>query len=159
MIISEKIYWILSYVAVALTAGMILFHWNELPEQVAMHFNAQGAPDRFGAKSELFILPVISGLLILLMRWMSGNKSIMKINPHKMGARTPRELNLSRRMISQIALYCSILLGYTTYLSMAVSVGKQQGLGSSFILFTIGGLLLIMMYYLWQLFRLQESKD
>lgn len=142
-----------------ISAAMILVHWNDLPDQVAMHFNAKGEPDRLGTKSELFILPVISGLLILLMRWMAGNKSIMKINPHKMGARTQKELDLSRDLIAQMALFCSLLLGYATYLSMAVSVGNQEGLGSYFIIFTVGGLLLIMIYYLWRLFRLQDSKD
>jgi uncharacterized membrane protein len=150
---SKNAYWILSFIVVILTFGMIGVHWNDLPEQVAMHFNAQGVADRYGDKSELLILPVISVLMVLLLRWITNK--MLKINPHKMGARTEAELALSKTMMAQMALFISVLLAYATYLSMAVSVGKREGLGNYFLVFVIIGMLAIIVNYLWKLFKQQ----
>ena len=91
---SQKIYWTLSYVFVSLTLGMIIVHWNDLPDQVAMHFNAKGEPDRFGSKSELFIVPLIGAGLAFMMQWM--NKKFIRINPSKLGAKTSEQLALTK---------------------------------------------------------------
>lgn len=46
--------------------------WNKIPENVALHYNAKFEPDRFGNKSELWlvtgILVVVSFLLYLLLQ-------------------------------------------------------------------------------------------
>ena len=150
---SKNAYWILSFIVVILTFGMIAVHWNDLPERVAMHFNAQGIADRYGDKSELLLLPAISLGIVLLIWWMSTRA--IKINPHKMGARTNEELALSKTMMAHMSLFISVLLGFATYLSMAVSVGKQEGLGNYFLVFVIIGMLAIIVTYLWKLFKLQ----
>ena len=40
--------------------------WNELPDSVPMHWNIRGEIDRYGSKSELLILPVVTSALIYL---------------------------------------------------------------------------------------------
>ena len=42
--------------------GFLAFRFLALPEQVVLHFNAAGQPDRVGARQRLFLLPLI-GLL------------------------------------------------------------------------------------------------
>ncbi len=42
--------------------GYLLLAYPYLPAQVALHFNAQGQPDRLGAPLNLFILPLMGGL-------------------------------------------------------------------------------------------------
>lgn len=42
--------------------------WNQLPESVPMHWNIQGEIDRYGPKSQVWILPAItSGLIYLIL--------------------------------------------------------------------------------------------
>jgi uncharacterized membrane protein len=38
--------------------------WNELPDRVPLHWNIKGEIDRYGSKSELWLLPVFTSLLI-----------------------------------------------------------------------------------------------
>jgi hypothetical protein len=45
-----------------LLIGYLLLVYPALPAEVALHFNAQGQPDRFGTPLNLFILPLIGGL-------------------------------------------------------------------------------------------------
>lgn len=38
--------------------------WNDLPEQVPLHWNLQGEVDRWGSRSELWIIPMVTTLLV-----------------------------------------------------------------------------------------------
>ena len=55
---------------VALPFLYLGFVWNELPDQVPMHWNMQGEIDRYGDKTELisipFMLPVLVYLIFLI---------------------------------------------------------------------------------------------
>ncbi len=44
--------------------GYVCLRFPDLPQRVALHFSAAGGPDRFGSKTEVFILPII-GLMSL----------------------------------------------------------------------------------------------
>lgn len=50
---------------VALVAYITLIY-PQLPEQLALHFDAQGQPNRFGPPAGLFLLPTIAGLVWLV---------------------------------------------------------------------------------------------
>ena len=50
--------------------GTVVFlagYWKQIPAEVPMHYNAAGEIDRWGARAELLILPIISWLLYGLM--------------------------------------------------------------------------------------------
>lgn len=48
--------------SVVLLLGYLALIAPQLPAQIALHFNAQGQPDRFGPPAGLLILPTIAGL-------------------------------------------------------------------------------------------------
>jgi hypothetical protein len=52
--------------SVVLLLGYLALITPQLPAQIALHFNAQGQPDRFGPPSGLLILPLIAGLAWLV---------------------------------------------------------------------------------------------
>lgn len=52
--------------SVLLLVGYLLLIFPQLPPEIALHFNAQGQPDRFGPPTGLFILPFIGGLAWVL---------------------------------------------------------------------------------------------
>ena len=49
------------------TALFLALYWRHIPQEVPMHFNAAGEIDRWGDRSTLLVLPVISWLLYGLM--------------------------------------------------------------------------------------------
>ncbi|MGA9189324.1 MAG: DUF1648 domain-containing protein, partial [Methanosarcina sp.] len=56
----------LETIGLLLLVGMIFFvytQWNQIPQQVPMHYNAVGEIDRWGSKYEILFLPAISILL------------------------------------------------------------------------------------------------
>jgi hypothetical protein len=61
----------LSLIAVGAAGAVLLLGYlalisPQLPAQIALHFDAQGLPDRFGSPSGLLILPAIAGLTWLV---------------------------------------------------------------------------------------------
>ena len=44
----------------------LAYIWNELPENVPLHWNLEGEIDRYGDKSELLIIPFVMPLLVYL---------------------------------------------------------------------------------------------
>lgn len=66
----------LGLMAAAPIALLALLLWlgpayNDLPDLMPLHFDAQGNPDRIGARSEIWILPAI-GLIVYLVNISSG---------------------------------------------------------------------------------------
>jgi len=62
--------------ALGLLLNLALFayvgwHYRALPESLPLHFDILGQPDRFGVRSEIFKLPAI-GLLVLVLNSLFG---------------------------------------------------------------------------------------
>ncbi len=45
----------------------LIYIWNSLPQKVPMHWNLQGEIDRYGSKSELWLIPLMLPLLTYLL--------------------------------------------------------------------------------------------
>ena len=100
--------------------------WNELPNQVPMHWNSKGKIDRMGGKSELlFVITGIPMFLYLLLRF------IPKIDPKKkIDAEDSQYLKL--RLIIQ--LFISLLMSYILYMT------KNPDTADSNLIFALIGL-------------------
>jgi uncharacterized membrane protein len=64
------------FLALGLLLNLALFayvgwHYRALPESLSLHFDILGQPDRFGVRSEIFKLPAI-GLLVLVLNSLFG---------------------------------------------------------------------------------------
>jgi uncharacterized membrane protein len=56
-------------VGTLLLVGMFVYifmEWGRMPQKIPVHFNAAGEINRWGDKSEIFVMPVISTALYLL---------------------------------------------------------------------------------------------
>ena len=141
---SKNIYWILSLIVIIISFGMIAIHWNDLPEQVPMHFDLEGNANRYGSKAELFILPFMSLGLWLLFRWMSNKK--LKINEHKYGAKTPMQLQVTKQFMGLMTLFTCVLLAIGVYSIMAIATGSDNAT-SYMMAFTGIGLIVLFVWY------------
>lgn len=58
----------LEIIGLLLLLGMIVFiciQWDQIPQQVPMHYNALGKIDSWGSKYQILVLPIISILLYI----------------------------------------------------------------------------------------------
>lgn len=84
--------------------------WNTLPESIALHFDIQGTPDRFGSKNELLgtglMLTAVNIAVYLLLI------NVYRIDPKKQAAENKIRL---QRMAFAIAVFMAGILGFIIY--------------------------------------------
>ena len=71
----------LVWLVAALPAIYIALVWKQVPDKVAMHFNLNGDPDRFGNKSELALVTGILFVVSLGVYYLMAN--INRIDPKR----------------------------------------------------------------------------
>ncbi len=67
----------LDFAAIAIVAAtfiVALYFYGRLPDIIPIHFNMVGTADRFGSKSLLFLCPILSVLLYLLLRFIGAHR-------------------------------------------------------------------------------------
>lgn len=95
----------------------LIIVWNTLPGKVAVHFNMNGNPDRFGPKSELAIgIGIITGITILIYLFLPF---IYKIDPKKTAVE-----NKSRLLKISVAIAL-----FLTFISCIVINSANKGNG------------------------------
>ena len=96
----------------------LLSIWQSLPEEMAMHFDLKGNPDRYGNRSELLVMAaVLSGMSILIY---FGLSNIYKIDPKKYAADNKDRL---RRMGFAIAVF---IIALTCFIIYSTSKGNMK---------------------------------
>jgi uncharacterized membrane protein len=88
--------------------------WNKLPEKVAVHFDLNGNPDRFGNKSELLVSAIILMAVNLLVFFILTN--IYRIDPKKYAAENKDRLV---KIAFAVSLFLSGILCMIIHSSMS----------------------------------------
>ncbi len=99
--------------------------WSNLPERIAIHFDLEGKPDRYGNKTELLVMVIVlsamcAGLFFLL-------SNIYKIDPKKYAAENKDRL---KRMGFIISIFMSAMACFIVYSS--VNEGFEMSTGYVF---------------------------
>jgi uncharacterized membrane protein len=142
--------WVLdasTVLAILIMFIILISNWGDLPEQVPMHFNAQGLADRHGGKwSLLFFVLIPLAITIML--------TLMNRNPHHYNYLTKiTEYNalfqyrLAQRMLRWVNLI--VVLNFTFLLQATIDASIQgtDKLQVLFVFIFIGSLFLPMIIY------------
>src|SRR5258705_8721637 len=114
----KKIIWLI----MAAPAVYLAIVWNKLPETVAMHFDLQGHPDRFGNKSELIILVIVFIVMNAVVYLILTN--IYRIDPRKYAAENKDRLQSIAIAVSVLlAAVLSVIIYSTLQGSIKISMG------------------------------------
>lgn len=110
------------WVIMAVPAVYLALVWNKLPDQVALHFDWSGKPDRFGSKNELLticiILTAFSPVLYLIL------SNIYRIDPKKYAAENKNRL---RSLAFGLAVFMSAILCLIIYSSSKGNISISTG--------------------------------
>ncbi|NGP45281.1 DUF1648 domain-containing protein [Bacillaceae bacterium SIJ1] len=137
---SERISDIIGYGVWSASIALLIFVWNDLPDQVPAHYNFAGEVDRWGAKYELLILPAISLLLAVMMQIFEKYPETHNYPSRLNEDNAEAFYRLSRKLCNQVKNICLFLFAITQYESIAIALGwSMQGIGPWFFLLFIGG--------------------
>lgn len=108
-------------------------HYGGLPQEIPIHFDANGQPDNYGDKSTIWTLPTVGVILFLGMQLLNRFPHIfnypIKITPKNAADQYRKAARLLRTVNSIVA----IVFAYILFSSVQTALGNQSGLGGSFI--------------------------
>src|SRR5687767_5641982 len=111
-IIMNKYFKILIWPIAVIPLVYLLVIWKSLPEKIAMHFDLQGHPDRYGNKTELLVMTGVLALLSIGLFFLLSN--IYKIDPKKYAVENKDRLI---RMAFVISIFISAMSCFIIYSS------------------------------------------
>ncbi|WP_042222012.1 DUF1648 domain-containing protein [Oceanobacillus manasiensis] len=121
-----KIEWaadIIGYLFFLGTVGFLIYQWNNLPNEVPVHYNAQGEVDNWESKFVLILLPAI-GVLIAVMMEVFERFPEWHNYPARLNQENVKAFYLSsRKMTNQIKNICFILFGIILIESITIALG------------------------------------
>ncbi|MGD6965645.1 DUF1648 domain-containing protein [Rossellomorea vietnamensis] len=133
----------------------LLFHWSDIPDKVPAHYNALGEIDRWGSKTELFILPAVGVFLLIFMqlfeKFPESHNYPQRFNEHN----AKQFYLLSRKMMNRLKNICLIIFASILYESVSIALGWGEGLGVWFLPVTLLGAVYPIVSYLIQQRKIQ----
>lgn len=103
-----------------IVAGLLL--WDKLPEQVPVHFNAQGVADGFGSRSmAVFGMP----LFLLAVHWICTFVTSLD----------PKSKNIDKKPITLVLWLCPAISLLVNGIVYAYALGGEFNVGSVFMIF------------------------
>ncbi|MBD0400750.1 DUF1648 domain-containing protein [Flammeovirga sp. EKP202] len=129
--------------------------YNDLPEEIAIHFNAEGIPDSYGPKSSLFGLPIFSLLLFLLLTILNKYPHTFNYPVEITEENAFNQYTLSTRFIRFLKL--SILIVFLIIVYKSISL-NPEGLGNFFLPFVLIITFAPIIIYLVKVMRSQKDE-
>ena len=132
---------------------LVLVAYGELPEQVPMHFDAAGNPDRWGDKAELFMLPALATLMYGFMAILSKFPRSFNYPVRITATNAAFQYRLGLRLIDWISFSVPLLFGVGMIEIMSIAMGRGPILGGLLLPLLVGFVLIPVVYFVWKAFR------
>ena len=155
------------YILLLLMSGALwLFHvyiimanWHILPENVPIHFDLSGRPDRWGAKKALILLPLIHlGMIGELGSLTFINAKTFAQYSSSKSVQSPIQIHYSRLLLLIILVIVSLLLMDISHESICLAIKKVNPFkNASFWL--LGSLFATLIFYMWASKRVKNADD
>lgn len=143
--------YILEILAASILISMVIYAisvYNNLPETVATHFNANGVADGFGNRSSIWAMPAVAFILWMLL-------SIVNQYPHSFNypfklteSNVESQYRMAQRFMRIMKIWVCLLFLYALY--SIVETSKNQNFKTNYGIFVIlGSMIIFMSIYLY----------
>ncbi len=113
-------------IGAVIPALIVAWHWNSLPESIAIHFDGGGQVDGWGSRKELLVLPIVTGLLyfmfVVLARFPSSFNLPWTITPENAG----KQYRLGRTFVLFMMLWMEAMMIWLCWTVVQVSMQRQE---------------------------------
>ena len=95
----------------------LILSWNTIPDKIAAHYNAAGEVNRWGNKSELIVLPIISWLMFGLITLIERFPSIWNTGVRITDDNRTEVYRLLKNLIAVVKMFVLLMFGSLTVIS------------------------------------------
>jgi uncharacterized membrane protein len=110
-----------------------VIYYNQLPERIAVHFNAAGIPDGYGSRSALFILPATGLFVYVLLTVLAGFPHIYNFPVTITPENAEVQYRLATRLLRVLKTVILILFSFISWMTIRTAAGIAGGLGKAFL--------------------------
>lgn len=152
---ADQVWDLLALLGLVLSMVPTAYAWPHLPERVPTHFGASGQPDGWGPKAMLLLLPAISAVMYAVLtvaaRYPHTFNYLVPITAENAEAQYRNAVTMLRAMKAEM----TCLLGYLTWQSVQVALGRSAGLGDWFLPVTLVVVFGTVAHFLWKSYQLR----
>lgn len=149
----QKVVGVLSLLIMIIVLIVFFFQYLKLPQEIAVHFNFEGQPDRYGSKSEMFVLIVAFIGIYLLLTFVSRAPSMWNSGVEVTEENKEKVYSICKDLIYMIRLHLVITFSYITLCSV-----MQKNMGNYFVIIVLVSLFSIMGFYFIRLLATGKKK-
>jgi hypothetical protein len=145
---TDKVLEIIGWISVFGIWALPLINYFDLPEIIPIHFNGAGKADRFGNKTHIFVLPIISSLLFIGLTILNKRPHVFNYPGQITKENAVHQYTYATRMMRVLKLVIVLLFGLIVFKTIQNVNGHADGLGTWFLPFTIGVFIILTLYFL-----------
>lgn len=150
--------WVLESVALLLVGGIFVYpliEWPRVPDWIPVHFGASGAPDRWGSKSQLWLVP--AGALVLYAAMTAATRFPRLVNlPFAVDRDSPEVQRLLLRLLGTVKVLTLAVLAYLVWSTVQVARGQSDGLSPLLLPVVLVGAVVPLIVFLMRLSRYRK---
>jgi uncharacterized membrane protein len=130
--------------------------WPDLPATVPIHFGSSGAPDGWGKRATLLILPMVATVHFLVLTALERVPHLYNYPLEVTAKNAPVVYALSRRLTLSLKLIIVVAFGFIFHTSVQVALGEATALPGWFLPALLGSMAGVMLVTFVRLIRLRE---
>ena len=118
---NTKIDIVIEVICLLLLGGItfyLILNWSSMPDKIPMHYDIAGQIDRWGKKSEIIFIPVVSWLLYLLITVSEHFPQSWNTGVQITEENAPRVYRILKSMVKTTKLLMVIMFSYITICSV-----------------------------------------
>lgn len=122
-----------STIIIVLLFVFTAIEYKEISDSIPLHFDASGTADRYGDKINLFLLPIIGLVLIVLMHILSKYPHLHNYMVNITEENAEKNYRFSSRVLRFTSLGIAILFAIIQYVIIQMGKGENIKLGTWFL--------------------------
>lgn len=118
---NTRIDWLIEIICLLLLGGITLYlilNYSSMPDKIAMHFNIAGEIDRWGNKTEIVFIPIVSWLLYGFITLMEQFPKAWNTGVQVTEENADRVYRVLKSMVKTTKLFVVIVFFYITICSI-----------------------------------------
>lgn len=134
----DKLLILITLIAVGLIIYLPVSNYMQLPTEIPNHFGVDGKPDDYADKNIIFLLPIMSIFLTLLLQIITRFPHTFNFPIIITEENALKQYKIAIRMILWLNASISFVFLYITYFTIQVALGKQQQMSPYFVTIFLG---------------------
>ncbi|BDD01102.1 DUF1648 domain-containing protein [Persicobacter psychrovividus] len=127
-----------------------VMYYDQLPQQIPIHYGLDGLPDRYGSKVDIFLLPIIAWITCFSLYFLNKFPHLFNY-PVKITKRNARrQYRMSTKMLRHLNALLLLLFSVMVYWEVEIARGNRQGFNNYIFFGLMLALTVLIGYYVYQ---------